>query len=94
MRTVPVDKEKVTKMVTKILMDFSDSGAHPGEVVLALAEALGRIIAAVGDVSHNEVLQRELVDLAVKQMSNAILLSRGEYAAASSLVIPNTQIEH
>lgn len=94
MRTVPVDKERVMKMVTKILMEFSDSGAHPGEVVLALGESLGRIIAAVGDVSQNEILQRELVDLAIKQMSNAILLSRGEYAATSSLVLPTLYNEH
>jgi hypothetical protein len=94
MATIDVDKAKVNRMVTQILKHFHGSGAHPGEIVLALGESLGRVIAAVGEMSKNEMVQRELVDLAIKQMTNAILVSRGEEVPSSSLVIPVNRIQH
>lgn len=80
MATVPVDKQKVNRMVTQVLMLFHDSGAHPGEVALALGEAAGRVIAATDDMGLNEIGQRELLDLVVKQMSGAILAHRNAIA--------------
>jgi hypothetical protein len=76
MTTVHVDKAKVSRMVTQTLKLFHGSGAHPGEVALALGEAAGRVIAATADMGLNEIGQRELLDLVVKQMTQAILASR------------------
>lgn len=76
MTTVPIDKEKVSRMVTQTLMHFHDSGAHPGEVVLAIGEALGRVIAATSEIGLSEIGQRELLDMGIKQATNAILASR------------------
>ena len=75
-------------MVTQTLKHFHGSGAHPGEVVLALGEALGRVISAVGDMGGNEVAQRELLDLGIKQCTNAILASRGEIPGR--IITPDT----
>jgi DNA-binding IclR family transcriptional regulator len=95
MTTVTVDKAKVSRMVTQTLKHFHGSGAHPGEIVLALGEALGRVISAVGEMNPgmNEIVQRELVDLAIRQMTNAILVARGE-KPGGGLVIPDTQVKH
>jgi hypothetical protein len=45
-------------------------------VALALGEAAGRVIAATADMGLNEIGQRELLDIVIKQMSQAILASR------------------
>jgi len=76
MTTVSIDKEKVNRMVTATMMHFHDSGAHPGEVVLAIGEALGRVIAATSEMGLSEIGQRELLDMGIKQASNAILAAR------------------
>lgn len=70
---VKVDKEKHDKMVRQTLMQFNGQGVHPGEVVLALSEAVGRTIATI----DGDMVQRELVDLAIKQMARAIDNGRG-----------------
>jgi len=75
---VRVDHEKVKRMVTATLRSFDDSGAHPGEIILALGESIGRVIAATHDMGLNEIGQRELLDVAIKQMTNAILVGRAE----------------
>jgi hypothetical protein len=78
MTTVNIDKAKVSRMVTQTLKQFHDSGAHPGEIVLALGESMGRVIAATADMGASEIAQRELLDLGIKQTTNALLASRGE----------------
>ena len=70
MATLNIDTKKVERMSMDALRLYSDSGAHPAEVVLALAQATGRVIASL--VPQGEIVQRELVDLAVKQMAAAI----------------------
>ena len=42
---------------------YSDSGAHPAEVVIALAQATGRVIASL--TVMGEMVQREMLDLAL-----------------------------
>lgn len=88
MTVVQVDREKVTRMVAALLGAINDKGAHPGEMVLALAEALGRIVVAVREAGGSEVVQRELLDLAVKQMTNAIIAGRG--GTPSVLIVPDS----
>jgi len=73
---VPIDREKVNRMVTQVLKMFHDSGAHPGEVAIALGEAAGRVIAATADMGVSEIAQRELLDLVVKQMAQTILANK------------------
>jgi len=88
MTQVQIDKEKVTRMVTQVLMMFHDSGAHPGEVALALGEAAGRVIAATSGMGLNEIGQRELLDVVVRQMTQAILASRGETVSPGAIITP------
>lgn len=76
MTTVRIDKEKVTKMVTGTLKMFHDSGAHPAEVVIALGEAMGRVISATGEMGATDVAQREMLDIGIKQITNAIIAAR------------------
>lgn len=78
MTQVPIDKAKVSRMVTQTLKHFHDSGAHPAEVVIALGEAMGRVIAATAEMGLNEIAQRELLDIGIKQCTNAILAARGD----------------
>jgi hypothetical protein len=80
MTTVPIDKEKVNRMVTATLKMFHDSGAHPGEVAIALGEAAGRVIAATADMGLGEIGQRELLDVVIKQMTSTIIASRSPIA--------------
>ena len=74
---VPVDKDKVNRMVTDVLRTMHDSGAHPGEVVLALGESIGRVIVATNDMGLNTIGQRELLDLAIKQITAAYIAGTG-----------------
>ena len=78
MTTVNVDRAKVSRMVTQTLKQYHDSGAHPGEVVIALGEAMGRVISATAAMGATDIAQRELLDLGIKQTTNALLASRGE----------------
>ena len=66
---VNVDKEKIERMVRHTLHGISGQGAHPGEVILALSECVGRVIVTI---EGDGILKRELVDLAIKQMAQAI----------------------
>ena len=70
MTTLNIDTKKIERMSLDALKLYSDSGAHPAEVVIALAQATGRVIASLSP--QGEMLQRELLDLAVKQMAAAI----------------------
>lgn len=70
MTTLNIDTKKVERMSLDALKLYSDSGAHPAEVIIALAQATGRVIASVSGMG--EMVQRELLDLAVKQMAGAI----------------------
>ena len=70
MTTLNIDTNKVERMSMDALKLYSDSGAHPAEVIIALAQATGRVIAAMSGMG--EMVQRELLDLAVKQMAAAI----------------------
>lgn len=73
MTQVKVDKERVDRMVTHTLMNFHDSGAHPGEVVIALAECIARVVLTVGELQQGSgIVQKELVELAIKHMANSI----------------------
>ncbi len=63
-----IDMQKKARMVKDALMLFNESGAHPGEVVLALSEACGRVIASI----DGDMVKRELVDIAIKQMAASI----------------------
>lgn len=64
-----IDKAKVDNMVRQTLMGFSDSGAHPAEVVLALAECIGRIVFML---PGNDLVKKDMLDLAIKQMAATI----------------------
>ena len=70
MTQLNIDTKKVERMSLDALKLYSDSGAHPAEVVIALAQATGRVIASLS--GQGEIVQRELLDLAVKQMAAAI----------------------
>ena len=71
MTTLNIDTKKVERMSLDALKLYSDSGAHPAEVIIALAQAVGRVIASMD--AHGEIAQRELLDLAIKQMATAIM---------------------
>lgn len=79
MTTINIDKQKVQFLVFATLNQLSDSGLHPAEIVIAMSECAGRVIAAM----DNDIAQRELLDLAIKQMSGAILAQR------SNIILPN-----
>jgi hypothetical protein len=70
MTKIDIDKEKVARMVKATLHGFHGSGAHPAEIVLALAECIGRVVASL---PGSEVPKRELVDLAIKHMAGTIM---------------------
>ena len=69
MTTLNIDVHKVERMSMDALKLYSDSGAHPAEVIIALAQATGRVIASMSP--QGEIVQRELLDLAVKQFRDA-----------------------
>ena len=87
MTTVNIDKVKVNRMVTSILRNLHDSGAHPAEVVMALGEALGRVIATMDTIGGTDIIKRELFQLAVNQVASAVSASKGE--AAGSILLPS-----
>lgn len=89
MTTVQVDREKVLRMVAETLQNLNGTGAHPGEMVLALGESLGRIIVAVKEIGGTEVVQKELLDLAIKQMTNAIIAARQQ--EGFTLILPGQE---
>jgi hypothetical protein len=64
---IRIDKDKHDRMVRDMLMLVR--GAHPAEIVLALGEAIGRVIA---EVAGSDVVKTQLVNVAVKQMATAI----------------------
>lgn len=64
---IVIDKDKHGRMVRNLLIEVR--GAHPAEIVLAMGEAVGRVIAGV---SGTDIVKRQLVDVAVKQMASAI----------------------
>lgn len=70
--TVTIDKEKVDRIVRETLTSLENNGAHPVEVIVALSQCVGRVIAAFGMHGASEVTLKELVDVAVKQMATAI----------------------
>ena len=72
MTTLNLDTNKVKRMSVDILRSLSDSGAHPIEVIVALAQCCGRVIATLDAAGVNEVGKRDIVDLAIKQMAAAI----------------------
>jgi hypothetical protein len=69
MGTIQIDVPKVKRMVVDTLMMFNDTGAHPAEVVLALAECIGRVIVTLPE---SDIAKQELTQLAVKHMAQAI----------------------
>lgn len=73
MAQVPIDKEKVNRIVTATLLSLHDSGAHPVEVLLALGECIGRVLVATGEMGVNDVARRELFNMTIKQITNAVL---------------------
>lgn len=64
---INIDKDKHDRMVRGFLLEAR--GAHPAEIVLAMGEAIGRVIAGV---SGTDVVKTQLVNVAVKQMATAI----------------------
>lgn len=70
MTTLNTDTKKIERMSLDALKLYSDSGAHPAEVIIALAQATGRVIASMS--TQGEIVQRELLDIAIKQMAAAI----------------------
>lgn len=68
-----IDKDKQKRMVRDILMQFNGSALHPAELVLALSEALGRVIA---QVEGSDMAKQELTELAIKHMATAIEYSK------------------
>ena len=94
MATVPVDKAKVSRMVTQTLKLYHGSGAHPGEVVIALAESLGRVISALEEMGVSEIAQRELLDVAIKQITNAIIAGKGEQPGSIIMSDPLMRLKH
>lgn len=64
---IHIDKDKHDRMVRDVLMQVR--GAHPAEIVLAMGEAIGRVIA---EVAGSDVVKTQLVNVAIKQMATAI----------------------
>lgn len=75
MTTIQIDKEKVRRMVEQGIKMFSDTGAHPAEVVIAFAQISARVIDIVGDMSQGapDIVKRELFDLHIKTLTDSLL---------------------
>lgn len=72
MATLNLDQRKVTRMSMDVLQSLSGSGAHPVEVIVALAQCIGRVVVSLDDIGVTPIAKQELVDLAIKQMATAI----------------------
>ena len=73
MPAINIDKNKVDRIVWNTLRGLQDNGAHPAEIIIALAQCVGRMIATMGETGGaGPIAQRELVDIAIKQMAAAI----------------------
>lgn len=72
MAQINIDQAKVTRIVRDTLSRVSDTGAHPAEIIIAMSECAGRVIGSI----DGDIAQRELLDLAIKQLSGAILSAR------------------
>lgn len=72
MNEITLDNRKINDMSMDILKHFSGTGAHTVEVVCALAQAIGRIVVALGEAGMSDLDKRTLVDLAIKQIAVAI----------------------
>lgn len=72
MAELNLDHEKIKRMSMDILHGLSDSGAHPVEVVVALAQSIGRVVVSLDRAGVSDIAKKEIVDLAVKQMAAAI----------------------
>lgn len=72
MSTINIDHRKVRSMSMAALHEFNDSGAHPAEVILALAEAIGRVVVSLDAAGVSDIAKKELVDLAIKHMAQSI----------------------
>lgn len=68
-----VDAQKISRMVHDTLNSFSNSGAHPVEVVLALSECVGR---AIMSFPGSDIVKQEMVDHAIKHMAASIEAGR------------------
>ncbi len=75
MATYDVDTQKISRMVHDTLNSFSNSGAHPAEVVLALSECVGRVIMSFPD---SDIVKKEMVDIAIKHMAASIEAGRSQ----------------
>lgn len=72
MTTLNLDNEKIKRMSFDILRNLSDSGAHPVEVVVALAQCIGRVVVSLDGAGVSDIAKRDIVDLAIKQMAASI----------------------
>ena len=79
-----IDQRKVAGVVIEANSAISGKGFNHGEVVLGLAELLGRtIVAAVGD----SIQAQELLKVAVNHMGTTIRI--GAEAQDKRIIIPN-----
>ncbi len=76
--TINLDKQKIDRIVKDTLTNLDRNGAHPLEIIVALSQCVGRVIAAFGAHGADDVVMRELVDIAVKQMATAVEYGKGK----------------
>lgn len=73
-----IDKPKVDRMVRDTLMQFNNSAVHPAEMVIALAECIGRVI---NQVPGTVIVTHQLMDLAIKHMAETVAVKHPEVMA-------------
>jgi hypothetical protein len=78
---VQIDQRKVAGVVIEASRILADKGFNRGEIILGLAELIGRVIV---DTAQTDIQAAELSKVAVSHMSKAIEI--GVEAGKSSIV--------
>lgn len=68
-QTIAIDKERLRRMVRDVLMNFNGTAAHPMEILLALAECMGRMVC---QVEGSDTAKQEMLHFAFQHLGTTI----------------------